>query len=136
VANIDGDPNTNPQDVVDTYNASIKTIRFTILEPINKDAILGAMSTENYIPQADEDVCISAVSVDDPKITANSGSCAGQDNAPVPTPTPTAAPSVTPTPTATPTPPATPSAIPYSYSDTYSDSSRRKVASAESCNLC
>ena len=113
VANIDGDPSTNPQDVIDDYNASIKTIRFTILEPIQKDAILGAMSTENYIPKTDEDVCVSAVSLDDPKLTANSGSCPKTDVI-TPTPSPTASPSPTSSPivTPSPSPTETPSAAP------------------------
>lgn len=71
VANIDGDPATKPQDVIDTYNKSNDKVKVEILEPF---AALPAMST-TAAPTVEEDFCVQATNIQTPKIFARTGSC-------------------------------------------------------------
>jgi hypothetical protein len=63
VASIDGDPNTQPQSVIDAWNASTDKIRVVILEPASGGT------------NVDEDFCISATNTENPSITAREGFC-------------------------------------------------------------
>jgi hypothetical protein len=71
VANIDGDPATDPQDVIDTWNSSTDKIRVEILEPA---AEIAAMSTTAK-SSAEADFCVQATNVKSPHIKAREGSC-------------------------------------------------------------
>lgn len=69
VADVDGDPNTNPQDVIDDWNASTDKIRVEILEI----PALAAMATAAR--SANGDFCVQATNVESPHIKARSGAC-------------------------------------------------------------
>jgi hypothetical protein len=71
-ANIDGDPSTTPQGVIDTWNASAKKIRVEILEPVAASA---AMSATVTAPSTEADFCVQATNVESPHITAREGAC-------------------------------------------------------------
>lgn len=63
VASIDGDSMTNPQGVIDAWNASTDKIRTEILAP-SADGV-----------SANGDYCVQATNVESPHITAREGSC-------------------------------------------------------------
>lgn len=111
-ANADGDPQTSPQKVIDTYNASTDKIRVEIL-PSGGVAAVGAMTTaaasDTYEPTPGEDFCVAARYVSDLKIRAGFGSCPadlGDGSTASPSPTPTPSDTATSEPTSTPSPSA------------------------------
>jgi surface protein len=118
VAQIDGDPTTSVISVIEAYNSSQNTIKFEIRRGENQPSIAAmstaVVSTENYVPQSDNDFCLKATSLGDVNIFAEMGDCEPPVTAPTPTssavPSPTAEPTATaePTPTQTPTPTAEP----------------------------
>jgi type II secretory pathway pseudopilin PulG len=71
VANIDGDPATKPQDVIDTYNNSTDKIKVEILEPFED---IAAMSTA-AAPTVEQDFCVQATNIKSPHIVAREGAC-------------------------------------------------------------
>lgn len=71
VADIDGDPTTNPQNVIDDWNGSTDKIRVEILEPI----VIPAMSTTENYRSDNGDYCVQATNVASPHITSRVGFC-------------------------------------------------------------
>jgi surface protein len=104
VAQIDGDSTTSVISVIDTYNASQETIKFEIRRGENQPSI-AAMSTENYVPQSDNDFCLKATTIGDVNIFAEMGDCEPPVVAPTPTLSPAPSPTATPIPTPTSTTP-------------------------------
>lgn len=72
VASMDGDPATNPQDVIDTWNLSTTKIHVEILEPV---AGVAAMTTAEPKGGANGDFCVQATNVASPHIKARRGAC-------------------------------------------------------------
>lgn len=70
VSSMDGDSNTQPQDVIDSWNASTDKIKVEILSPG-----LGETS-------ANGDFCVEATNLESPHITARAGACDGVIGAP------------------------------------------------------
>jgi surface protein len=70
VASIDGDASTDPQDVIDDWNASTNKIKVEILPPT-----AGGTSSNG-------DLCISATNQDSPEIKAFAGDCSDVTGAP------------------------------------------------------
>lgn len=62
-ASIDGDSGTQPQDVIDNWNASTKQIKVEIIPPTAGETSLNG------------DFCVQATNVDSPDITAREGNC-------------------------------------------------------------
>lgn len=71
VANIDGDPTTKPEDVIETFNQSTDKLKVEILEPF---AAVPAMST-TAAPIVEADFCVQATNIKNPKIFAREGAC-------------------------------------------------------------
>jgi Tfp pilus assembly protein PilE len=73
VASIDGDPSTEPQSVIDAWNASTDQIRVEILD---QSTAIAAMTTAGD-PRADKngDFCVQATNAQSPYIKARQGSC-------------------------------------------------------------
>lgn len=72
VASMDGNPATNPQDVIDTWNNSTDKIHVEILEAA---PAVAAMTTAAPSKNADDDVCVEAINVKTPYIKARRGAC-------------------------------------------------------------
>lgn len=78
-SNADGDPSTNPQDIIDTYNASTNKIHVEILEP-GGAPLIGAMTTSltvpaAYVPVPGEDFCVAATYITASNLQAGFGAC-------------------------------------------------------------
>lgn len=73
VYQIDGDPQTKPQDALDNWNASSTEIKVKFLD--TKIVSVPAMTTADYSPEPGEDFCIQATNVSTPEIQAKSGNC-------------------------------------------------------------
>lgn len=78
-SNADGDPSTNPQDIIDTYNASTNKIHVEILEP-GGVPLVAAMTTGLNVPAAyepipGEDFCVAATYVTATDLQAGFGAC-------------------------------------------------------------
>lgn len=86
VASIDSDLATEPQDVIDTYNASNSEIK---VENLDSSVDVAAMTTTGIKPLANGDFCIQATNIKTPKIQERTGSCSDLTSGSSLTPNPT-----------------------------------------------
>jgi surface protein len=84
VNQIDGDPRTKAEDVIETYNNSNEKIKAEI-RPWEPGELLAAMPTTVKAPIVGEEFCVTATMIEEPDIFAENGFCSpesDEDNQP------------------------------------------------------